>query len=78
MAAEQDAYERERWEHHCTMGDAAERFRRDPDAFTAGAQHALDLLLQRTSVIISGKAEELVVHIAAAVLAEVHRGDGIS
>ena len=35
-------YQHSRRDEHSTLGDSAERFKRDRDAFTAGAQYALD------------------------------------
>lgn len=49
MTDKTSAYDEVRRPEHSTLGDAAERFERDPDAFTAGAQNVLDRLLYRLS-----------------------------
>jgi len=40
-----EQYDQVRRVEHCTLGDAVQRWRRDADAFTAGAQYALDRML---------------------------------
>ena len=65
------AYNEVRRPEHSTLGDAAERFERDPDAFTAGAQNALDRLLNRLSRLPGDLYIETV---AADILEAVHEG----
>ena len=65
------AYNAVRRPEHSTLGDAAERFERDPDAFTAGAQNALDRLLYRFG---DPCIETYIETVAADILKAVHEG----
>ena len=65
------AYDEVRRSEHSTLDDAADRFERDPDAFTAGAQNALDRLLNHLSRLPSDLYIETV---AADILKAVHEG----
>lgn len=71
-----DAYSEERRDEHSTLGDAAERFHRDEDAFTAGVQYALDRIMSNTRDLLGiygvGK---YVRNVATDILASVHRGE---
>jgi hypothetical protein len=70
-----DRYTLVRRPEHATLGDAAERYQRDPDAFTAGAQYALDVLLSRNEDTLKLYGlDKLVVGSAADVLTQVHDG----
>jgi hypothetical protein len=72
-----DRYDLVRKAEHATLGDSYERLQRDPDAFTAGAQYALDHMLSRTVETINlfgESAGSLLVSQAADILAHVHDG----
>lgn len=45
-----DTYSEVRNPDHATLGDSAKRHRRDPDAFTAGVQYALDRVVSTDSM----------------------------
>ena len=67
-SADYDAVRRAK---HSPFGDSMARVRRDP--FTAGAQHALDRLLNEVErVFVAPITREIVDRLAAGVLDEVH------
>lgn len=72
-----DQYDLVRKTHHATLGDSVARWKRDEDAFTAGAQYALDCMLTRVDdlvTLIDPPAAEYLVGLAADILTRVHEG----
>lgn len=70
-----DRYYATRKPEHSTLGDAADRFRRDPDAFTAGAQYALDSMTGTIDrLLMDPNTSEYLISRAAEILAGVHSG----
>lgn len=73
-----DRYASARWPEHSTLGESGDRFRRDPDAFAAGAQYALDRLvgsIDQASRDFSGIAQQFAEYLngrAADILTNVH------
>lgn len=68
-------YQHSRRDEHSTLGDAADRFKRDRDAFTAGAQYALDSMVgAATSSVGLGGYEKWVDSHAETILDRVHTG----
>lgn len=74
-----DDYSIKRRDEHSTLGDAAQRYHRDADAFTAGAQYALDKIvagydeLRRHQTLAPVVVSYLIVR-AADILTNVHDG----
>jgi hypothetical protein len=67
-------YEHSRRDEHSTLGDAADRFKRDRDAFTAGAQYALDSMVSAADHWPDGITASWVILHAETVLDRVHTG----
>jgi hypothetical protein len=65
-----DKYETVRREEHSTLLDATVRHTRDADAFTSGAQYALDKLLGQNEIY-----DGPVNHMAADILTAIHKGE---
>jgi hypothetical protein len=75
MTAETDRYGQVRRPEHSTIGDAVERFDRDADAFTAGAQHALDKMTGTVDrLFMDPGTSEYLIGVAANILDDVHDG----
>jgi hypothetical protein len=57
------------------IGDSIDRFDRDPDAFTAGVQHALDKMTATIDrLLMDPHTSEYLIGTAANILANVHDG----
>lgn len=69
-----DRYNAVRKYEHSTLGDSVERFDRDADAFTAGAQYALDNMLARLDGLPENVWGDYITGSAADILANVHDG----
>lgn len=67
-------YQHSRRDDHATIGDALERFERDQDAFTAGAQYALDSMVGSTHFAPHGITAKWVESHAETILDRVHTG----
>lgn len=70
-------YDATRRSEHSTLGDVTERYSRDVDAFTAGAQYALDTLLKSTDGIVAAFSPQLPIYLdgtASRILSDVHEG----
>lgn len=75
MTASTDKYAAVRRPEHSTVGDSVERYNRDPDAFAAGAQHALDKLTGSIDrLLMDPNTSEYLIGLAADVLSNVHDG----
>lgn len=77
--AKTDRYDAIRRDEHSTYGDSVKRFKRDPDAFTAGVQHGLDKMLNHfemeTYRLLSDPLADYIVSRAADILRRVHDGN---
>jgi hypothetical protein len=75
MTAQTDRYGLIRRPEHATLGDSIDRFDRDPDAFTAGVQHALDKMTATIDrLLMDPHTSEYLIGTAANILANVHDG----
>lgn len=73
MSEATDRYSRARKPEHSTIGDAIERFDRDADAFTAGAQYVLDRMTAIIDrILMDPHTSEYLTNRAADILANVH------
>lgn len=70
-----DAYAAVRQADHSTLGDSLTRFYRDADAFTAGAQHALDKMTGHIDrLLMDPHTSEYLIGCAADILRAIHDG----
>lgn len=70
-----DEYAATRRAEHATVGDSIERFDRDADAFTAGAQYALDRLIGHVDrLLMDPHTSEYLIGCASDILRSVHDG----
>lgn len=68
-------YSQVRKYEHATLGDSQKRYDRDADAFTAGAQNALDRLLSALSSTMTLRAYgDFIEDAAADILSDIQRG----
>lgn len=75
MTAQTDRYSCIRNPDHSTLGDAADRHRRDSDAFTAGVQYALDKITATVDrVLMDPHTSEYLIARAADILLAVQEG----
>lgn len=75
MSPQHDRYTGVRNPDHSTLGDAADRYQRDSDAFTAGAQYALDKIVGTIDrVLMDPHTSEYLIGRATEVLQEVQEG----
>ena len=68
-------YQHSRRDEHSTLGDVADRFKRDRDAFTAGAQYALDSMVSASDRWPDGITSKWVNSHAETILDRVHTGE---
>lgn len=75
MTKQTDRYSQARKPEHSTIGDAIKRHNRDADAFTAGAQYALDRLTQVIDrLLMDPRTSEYLIGRAADTLTNLHDG----
>lgn len=68
-------YDDARVEGAKTLGDAYRHVRRDPDAFVAGAQYALDSMLKELETVSGSPVRDYHDHLATRILERAKAGE---